>query len=182
MFFICQTILAQQGNWLKGYTEDVTGEILTYHSPHPEVTTSLLIRNQDSTNHIAWLMDVVPANTDIEAYTFVWIFGIDVNINSYPYRLYLNDQYLLTFSNPQDTLLKKWTIDGLYGTSIAFNSSLVDKYGDLMGYAFLNIPAKLLKAGQQPQIRITATSSNDPCWYSWIPNPSAACALSSLSS
>ncbi len=165
VFIISLSITAQQANWLKGYTEDVTGEVLTYHSPHPEVSTSLLIRNQDSTNHIAWLMDEVPANTDAESYTFVWIFGIDVNINSYPYRLYLNDQYILTFSNPRDTLLKEWTVDGLYGTSLTFNASLVDKYGDLMGYAFLNVPAKLLKEGQRPQIRITATSSNDPCWY-----------------
>jgi len=165
IFFICQTILAQNGNWLKGYTEDVKGEVLTYHAPHPEVTSSLLIRNQDSTKYIAWRMDEVPENTDTKEFTFVWIFGIDVNENSYNYRLYINDQYLLTFSNPQDTLQKKWTIEGLHGASLSFNASLVDKYGDLMGYAFLTLPSKLLEEGKQPEIKITATSSDDPCWY-----------------
>ena len=91
IFFLCQSVIAQPGNWLKGYTGDVKGEVLTYHSPHPEVTSSLLIRNQDSTKYISWLMDEVPANTDATAFTFVWIFGIDVNENSYAYRLSLDD-------------------------------------------------------------------------------------------
>jgi hypothetical protein len=34
-----------------------------------------------------------------------------------------------------------------------------------MGYAFLTIPAKMLKEGEQPVIKITATTSDDPCWY-----------------
>jgi hypothetical protein len=165
IIFFCNAITAQHGNWLKGYTEDLTGEVLTYHSPHPEVTTSLLIRNQDSTKYIEWLMDEIPANTDTREFTFVWIFGIDVNVNTYSYRLYLDGEYLLSFNNPQNTLTKTWTIEGLYGTSLAFNATLVDKYGDLMGYAFLTIPSKLLKERERPEVRITATSSDDPCWY-----------------
>jgi len=165
VLFLSINCTAQQANWLKGYTEDISGEVLTYHSPHPEVTTSLLIRNQDSTKHIAWLMDKVPVNTYTTAFTFVWIFGIDVNENSYPYKLYLNDQYILTFNNPRDTLEKKWIVKGIGGISISFNASLVDKYGDLMGYAFLTVPSHMLVEGQQPEIKITATSSNNPCWY-----------------
>ncbi len=168
--FLCAIIFvlnisAQNANWLRGYTEDVQGEVLTYHAPHPEVTTSLLIRNQDSTKYIAWLMDEVPENTDAKEFTFVWIFGIDVNEKSYPYKLYLDDQYLLSFRNPRDTVSKKWTIRSPEGVSLSFNASLVDKYGDLMGYAFLTVPSKMLKEGHKPEIKITATSSDDPCWY-----------------
>lgn len=159
------SISAQEGSWLKGYTADISGEVLTYHSPHPEVTSSLLIRNQDSTKYIEWMMDEVPAGTDTEAFTFVWIFGIDVNVNSYTYKLYLDDEYLLSFKNPRDTLVKKWKVEGKEGSSLSFNPSLVDKYGDLMGYAFLRIPQKLLKEGRRPKVKITASSSNDPCWY-----------------
>ncbi len=148
-----------------GYTQDVAGEVLTYHAPHPEVTTSLLVRNQNSTKYIAWLMEEIPKNTDTKEFTFVWIFGIDVNENSYPYKLFLDNQYLLTFKNPKDTLTKKWTVTGKEGASLEFNASLLDKYGDLMGYAFLTVPAKLLTEGQKPEIRIVATSSSDPCWY-----------------
>ncbi|HSG67077.1 MAG TPA: hypothetical protein VK994_00125 [Bacteroidales bacterium] len=162
---VAGSLLSQDENWLKGYTADVNGEVLTYHSPHPEVTTSLLIRNQDSTKYIEWLMDEIPAGNDAGEYTFVWIFGIDVNENSYDYRLYLDGRYLLTFSNPHDTLVKQWDINGLQGTKLSFNASLVDKYGDLMGYAFLTIPRALLTEGSKPAVRITATSSGDPCWY-----------------
>ena len=165
ILFLSLSIAAQSGSWLKGYTADVSGEVLTYHSPHPEVTSSLLIRNQDSTKYIEWMMDEVPVGTDTHAFTFVWIFGIDVNVNTYTYRLYLDDKYLLSFKNPHDTLLKKWEIEGVDGSSLSFNASLVDKYGDFMGYAFLRVPQKLLKVGKKPSIRITATSSGDPCWY-----------------
>jgi len=158
-------VFPQSGSWLKGYTGSIMGEVLTYHAPHPEVTTSLLIRNQDSTKYISWMMEKIPENTRSEAFTFVWMFGIDVNENSYPYRLYLNDQYLLSFRNPVDTLVKKWIIRGKEGVELEFNASLVDKYGDMMGYAFLTVPAKILEEGKKPVIRITATSSDDPCWY-----------------
>ncbi|MEE4256095.1 MAG: hypothetical protein V2I47_03575 [Bacteroidales bacterium] len=159
------SILAQPGNWLKGYTEDVKGEILTYHAPHPEVTTSLLIRNQDSAKYISWKMEKVPENSGRNLFTFVWMFGIDVNEKTYTYRLYLNDQYLLSFRNPSDTLIRKWIIRGKEGVELEFNASLVDKYGDLMGYAFLTVPSKLLNEGERPEVKITATSSGDPCWY-----------------
>ena len=162
---IAFSLHSQQETWLKGYTSDIAGEVLSYHSPHPEVTTSLLIRNQDSAKYIEWYMDEVPAGTSEREFTFVWIFGIDVNVNSYDYRLYLNDQYLLTFSNPQDTFVKQWEIEGKYGSRLRFNASLVDKYGDLMGYAFLTLPEKLLIEGQKPRVKITATTSDDPCWY-----------------
>lgn len=167
LLLICLSlpVFPQSGSWLKGYTGDIRGEVLTYHAPHPEVTTSLLIRNQDSTKYISWMMEKVPENTDRSEFTFVWMFGIDVNENPYPYRLYLNNQYLLSFRNPVDTLVKKWVIRGKEGVELEFNASLVDKYGDLMGYAFLTVPAKILEEGQQPVIRITATSSGDPCWY-----------------
>ena len=165
LILISFTLFSQHENWLAGYMQDVKGEVLTYHAPHPEVTTSLLVRNQDSTKYIAWLMDRMPENTDTREFTFVWIFGIDVNENSYPYRLYLDNQYLLTFRNPYDTLIKNWTINGTGGSRLEFNASLVDKYGDLMGYAFLTVPSRLLKGGEKPEIKITATSSDDPCWY-----------------
>ncbi|MEN8224655.1 MAG: hypothetical protein ABFS05_04770, partial [Bacteroidota bacterium] len=148
--FLAPAISAQPGNWLKGYTGDVSGEILTYHAPHPDATTSLLIRNHDAAKYIEWEMDVVPAGTDCSEFTFVWIFGIDVNVNSFSYKLYLDDQYLLTFKNPRDTLVKKWIVEGKDGSSLSFNASLVDKYGDLMGYAFLRVPQKLLQQGQKP--------------------------------
>jgi len=163
--FASTVILAQSGNWLKGYTDDIHGEVLTYHAPHPEVTTSLLIRNQDSTKYIAWYMDRVPENTDTKEFTFVWMFGIDVNESSYQYRLYLDNQYLLSFRNPRDTMTKKWSITAKGGAKLEFNASLVDKYGDLMGYAFLTIPARMLKEGKRPEVRISATSSKNPCWY-----------------
>jgi len=158
-------ISAQTGKWLKGYTGDISGEVLTYHSPHPEATTSLLVRNQDSTKYIEWFTEPVPEGESSQVHTFVWIFGIDVNERSYPYKLFLDDQYLLTFYNPRDTLVKRWVIEGLQGSSLEFNASLVDKYGDLMGYAFLTLPAELLSEGEKPRVKITATSSGDPCWY-----------------
>lgn len=162
---VASGISAQHGKWLKGYTADINGEVLTYHSPHPDATTSLLLRNQDSTKYIEWFTERIPEGDGPRKHTFVWIFGIDVNANSYPYRLYLNGQYLLTFHNPHDTLVKTRTIEGLYGSSLEFHASHADKYGDLLGYAFLTIPDELLTTGERASIKISATSSGDPCWY-----------------
>jgi hypothetical protein len=151
--------------WLEGYTSDVSGEVFTYHSPHPEATTSLLLRNLDSTRYIEWIINPVPQNSAEEMVTYVWMFGIDVNVKKFDYKLYLDGRYLLTFTNPQDTLTKTWTINGKENSCLTFRSTLVDKYGDLMGYAFLKLPTSLLRTSQQPKLRVMGETAGDRSWY-----------------
>jgi len=151
--------------WLKGYVKDIKGEILTYHSPHPEATTSLLVRSLNSKQYIEWELEPIPENNNSEIVTFVWMYGIDVNEKRFEYKLYLNDQYLLSFYNPQDTINRSFEIDGKKNSNIIFKPTLVDKYGDFMGYAFFSAPTSLLKKNGPNRIKIIGETKNDRAWY-----------------
>ena len=161
-----QEYLLPEGNlWLKGYVEDVSGEILTYHSPHPDATTSLLVRSLNSNQYIEWELEAIPEEFNNEMATFVWMYGIDVNENSFEYKFYLNDNYLFSFYNPQDTLNKSFEIDGKRGTKITFQPTLVDKYGDFMGYAFFSVPVSELRKNEPNHVKIVGESKNNQAWY-----------------
>ncbi|NNM05572.1 MAG: hypothetical protein HKO65_10840, partial [Gemmatimonadetes bacterium] len=45
---------------LSGYSRDIRGEILDYHSPVPTITSSLLVRSEDRGRYIAWESQPVP--------------------------------------------------------------------------------------------------------------------------
>ena len=126
---------------LQGYTRTVSGAVLKYHSPHPDVKTSLLVRARHDVGEIIWETEAVPSDHDEETVRFVWMFGIDVNHQERKYFLFVDGIHAFTFSNPPDTSHRDWTVTGLLGGSLRFRSSLIDKYGDIMGYALMEIPS-----------------------------------------
>jgi len=93
------------------------------------------------------------------------MFGIDVNRDSHPFSLYINGRKILAFSNPLNNRQKEWEITGRFGVSLNFRATMIDKYDDLMGYAFLNIPVHLYDKGKPIRIRIQGETANSKSWY-----------------
>jgi len=151
--------------WLKGYVKDVKGEVLTYHSPHPEATTSLLVRSQNNKQYIEWELEPVPEDFHNEVVTFVWMYGIDVNEKRFEYKCYLNDEYLFSFFNPQDTLNNLLEISGEKDTKITFQPTLVDKYGDFMGYVFFEVPISVLENDTPNRVKVVGETQGNQAWY-----------------
>ena len=52
----------RQQSYFQGYTEEVSGKRFGYHSPFPEVNTSLLIRGEEDYAAIEWKTETVPKN------------------------------------------------------------------------------------------------------------------------
>ena len=150
--------------WLQGYGRAITGENLSYHSPHKDRDTSLLVRSQDKKRYIEWETQSLPESYDLPTATFVWMFGIDVNPDSHSYDLLINDETALTFWNPVDDSTPDWTVEGKSGIRLRFRSILTDKYGDFMGYAFLTVPSRLCLGGPL-RIRVEGESANSLTWY-----------------
>jgi hypothetical protein len=166
LFFIAIPLLVfSQEASIPGYSARVSGNDLSYHSPLPEVTTSLLVRSNPDFNSVEWLTDTIPAGLSDDNVTFLWMFGIDVNIDSHPFDLYLEGQYLLTFTNPEMPGAKTWSIEGEKGSRLGFLATMVDKYGDYMGFATLRVPARLVTKGKPAVIRITGDRKGSNAWY-----------------
>jgi alpha-mannosidase len=153
------------GKFFKGYSRSVTTGKFSYHSPQPDVTTSLLLRSIDSASFISWETERIPENFSERNAYFIWMFGIDANPESHKYRLYVNGEYCLTFANPTVPELKTWSVTGLKGSMLTFRTTMLDKYDDPMGYALFKLPLELMKPGQAQVIKVVGESAGSNVWY-----------------
>lgn len=151
--------------YLQGYAGSVWGNTLTYHSPHPEVNRSLLVRSLDSKQHIRWKTETVPVNYNKEFVSFIWMFGIDVNVDSHGFDLYVNDEKQFTFYNPKSTDNKTWALQGKNGASLTFRATMIDKYGDFMGFAIMKIPTAGIKKENGLEIKVVGETAGSRSWY-----------------
>jgi hypothetical protein len=169
--FLCaQALPAQErieksSGFYKGYETSVKGGGFIYHSPEPEVHSSLLLRSQDSTRYIEWMTECIPENFPGTSAHFVWMFGIDANTDSHSYKLFLNGKYCLSFSNPRVSEIRTWTSKGENGVELTFRTTMLDKYDDPMGYAFLSVPSGILVRDGRQTIRIMGESAGSNTWY-----------------
>ncbi|NQV01175.1 MAG: hypothetical protein HQ542_00885, partial [Bacteroidia bacterium] len=172
VFMLLATVMAAAqpssswpGSYYQGYTSSIKGGGFSYHSPQPEVTTSMLIRATDSSQYIEWETESLPSTIAEPVARFIWMFGIDANPESYQWKLYINDTYLLTYTNPVLSEKRNWVVDGKEGASLDFRPTLLDKYNDPMGYAILTVPHKYLKPGVTQVIRVVGESAGKQTWY-----------------
>lgn len=175
--FIVIPLEAQQAedvfpsSFFSGYEHSLHGGGFAYHSPNPEVTSSILIRSINSSDFIKWSTEKIPDNfKDSNAY-FVWMFGIDVTEDSHLFSLYANGKKILEFKNPIVSKKESWTIKGIDGTELTFLPTMIDKYDDLMGYAVLKLPLNEIKKGESQVLKIQGQSAGSPSWYMTFESP-----------
>lgn len=156
---------ADNTSYFSGYEKDIKGEVLGYHSPLASVNSSLLVRSIAKENYIEWETAAIPADYNEKFSKFVWMFGIQVQKEESKFDLFINDKYILSFRNPKDSVIKNWAITGADSVQLAFNSTMADKYGDLMGFASLKVPTSLYNNGAPLRIRVAGESLNKNFWY-----------------
>jgi hypothetical protein len=158
---------------LPGYARTVRGEELVYHSPLPWVDKSLLVRSLDRGMDIAWETAAVPPDFAGDTAVFVFALGIDVTDTTRVFTFFLEADSVLTFSSPPAATLgtHEWTGKG--GVRIAFRATLVDKYGDLMGYAFLHVPRAQLTPGRPLTLHVAGESVGRRTWFMVFKEPLA---------
>ncbi len=152
-------------DWLQGYAATVSGGTIDYHSPHPDVTSALLVRSLDTRDFIEWESAPVPENFSGDAATFVWIFGMDVDADPHTYDLSVNGKKWFLFANPRVNTTREWTVDGANGARLHFRVTMIDRHGDMFGYMALRVPAPELKPGQPLRIRVAGESAGSRVWY-----------------
>ncbi|MEI6883133.1 MAG: glycoside hydrolase family 38 C-terminal domain-containing protein [Bacteroidota bacterium] len=158
-----------QSDWpsvfLKGWQKSLKGGGFGYHSPDPAIGSSLLLRSVDSLSYIEWETEPIPATLPQGNVQFIWMFGIDANPDIHVFKLFFNGRYCLEFSNPPLSEKKTWTVKGVDGISLTFRATMIDKYGDLMGYAFLEVPSSCLLKGKPQVVKVAGESSGSQRWY-----------------
>ncbi|NJD18113.1 MAG: hypothetical protein FIA95_02345 [Gemmatimonadetes bacterium] len=158
--------------YLSGYTRDLAGEVLTYHSPVPSIGTSLLVRSEARARSIAWESQAVPADFAGDDTTYVVMVGIDVNVEPRSFDVLVNGLDAFTIRNPTeasagDTLV--WRGEG--GIRGEFRITLMDRYGDAMGFLLLTVPRGVLRPGEPVRFDVLGESAGARTWFMVFRDP-----------
>jgi hypothetical protein len=163
ILLLCNTLLAQ--TFFQGYTEELSGKRFGYHSPFPEVNTSLLLRGQADYEAIAWKAEAVPAGYKDKYVTYIWLYGMDVTSTPVDFTLSVNGMPWFDFQSSKSSDLGLKTYQGKDGAELTFNVTMLDKYEDQMGFAILKIPVSAIEPGKAATITISTATNNNNAWF-----------------
>jgi len=158
-------------HYFQGFTEEVQGTRFGYHSPIPEVTSSLLLRGQQNYPSIEWKTEVIPLNYSQKYCTFIWLFGMDVSSNPAQFLLSVNEKEYISFSNSKTSELGFIKFCGKDGAELTLNVTMLDKYEDQMGFALLKLPVSAIELGKAAFIKISSSSKNNNAWFMTFKTP-----------
>ncbi len=162
---IQQFIAGLRSPFLQGYQESVSGEIIGYHSVNEYVKNALLVRTTDGKREIKWTTEPAAAHIGDSTVTFVWMAGLAGSKGVHRFDMYIDDRMSLSFYSQADSAKKLLSFAGSNGVKLTFIITKVDQFGDLFGYMFLRMPAKLLKSGKPLTIRVVGAPEGSIAWY-----------------
>jgi len=158
-------------NWLQGFQKSLKGGTIEYHSPQPDVTKALLVRSLNAENYIEWETEPIPADYPDEYVNFIWIFAMDVDAEPHSYDLYVDGKKYFRFSNPRTSSREEWKIMGPNDAELGFRVTLIDRFGDVHGYASMRIPAASLQRGKSLTLKIVGETAASRVWYMTFQSP-----------
>ena len=166
MFIFCVYYsYSQSYKAINGYRHDVSGEILDYHSCHPDANTSLLIRCLNKEDAIEWESDSLPAGKLADTLVYGWIGGFSTGTSTadHVFHLLINNIEYITFSTKMHAKSGGLQSKGSNGVSLSYHWAKTDHVGDFFGYFFLKVPRSLALSLKVLKIKVKgdATGSRD---------------------
>ena len=160
------TRISLPSSTIPGFARELTGEVLEYHAPIPDVNRALVVRSEDADRSIAWETATVPVLPEsAEQVTFVMLAGIDANEDRRSFELSIDGRQVLTFANPAVAReeIVEWVGDT--GVRAELRVSLVDRYADAMGFLYLHVPRHLVRPGEPLRLEVTGESAGTRTWF-----------------
>jgi glycosyl hydrolase family 38 len=173
LLMVSSTVFGQNNKqvYFQGYAEEINGKRFGYHSPFPNVNTSLILRGQSDYAYLEWKTEIVPINYSNEYITYIWLFGMDVTSNPVTFDLNVNDAECVTFSSSSTSELGVKTFQGKNGAELSLNVTLLDKYEDQMGFAILRLPVKAIKLGEPTHLKLSTKTIDNAAWFMTFKTP-----------
>jgi alpha-mannosidase len=168
LIIVSQAFISPEDFLVNGYSEKVSGLDFDYHSCIPGLRESLLVRATSGKDFIEWETDPVPVQKNNTSIAFVWITAIGSSPGKAGMDLSTDQNHHFTFYTDGRT---SWTINGTNGSTLSFNSIMVDQYGDNHGYMILRIPSFELKAGKPLRIKVLGQKADLTSWYMTYKKP-----------
>jgi hypothetical protein len=151
--------------YFQGFAEAISGKGYTYHSPFPDVTSSLIMRGRADFEPIRWRTEVVPESYTGETVTFIWVYSMDTDPEPVPFILRVNGTEWFRFSSPRNSQIGTWSVEGKGGAKLSFRVTMLDRFEDEMGFAILKLPSSAIEPGQAAELEISAEAVEDNSWF-----------------
>jgi alpha-mannosidase len=155
--------------YVNGYRRSLSGQVLAYHSSHPDADSALLARANGETAAISWETDPLPASAEGDFYQLIWLAGLEregwPGQEVHAFDFYVDGQLWFTFHNLKNENAKKWKVPGPQGAELSFEATMVDRAGDLFGYMYLKVPKSKVKAGAPLTLQVQGRDEKSLDWY-----------------
>jgi Glycosyl hydrolase family 92 len=136
-------IVGQTNQLVAGYSQTISGQQLTYNSAHPQVNSSIIARCGDGNRTIEWQPAAAPKQTKAANTTYVWLSGLASGLGAHSFDFYINDKKYFDFSSYKDSSSTGWVKLGPDGAKLSFSPTYIDKYNDVFGMMYLELPANM---------------------------------------
>lgn len=150
-----------------GYTSDISGEILPYHSIHSDlINTSLLTRCTNGKKIIAWNSDTFSASSNEFTY-FIWVFAHSSGTSSGTrhFNLLIQNADTIHITTKAKDYPDAQIFESKNG-SCALSLEMVeqDRHHDLHGFAILKIKNKFIEKYKKLSFQLCGDSANSNDW------------------
>jgi alpha-mannosidase len=161
---------ADAGTYLNGYRKTIDGQEITYRSSHPDADVALLVRARKDAHSASWETDSIPDVFLGDQYKLIWLAGLEKDGFQNPGEVHrfdfiVNGTKWLTFRNLKDSTAKKWRVRAANGAELSFESTMIDRAGDLFGYMLLTVPKRLVPPGKPLSIQVVGEDAESGDWF-----------------
>lgn len=157
-----QSFFTPNDHLINGYANKVSGLDFEYTSCIPGLRGSMLIRATNGRDFMEWETDPVPAGINEKFASFVWIAALGSGPGRAQMDLSVNEKAMFSFYTDGRP---SWAVSAPDGSSLTFNSIMIDQHGDHHGYMVLRIPKGKVAAGKPLNIKVTGSEANLSSWY-----------------
>ena len=157
-----QSFFTPDDHLVNGYANKISGLDFEYTSCIPGLHQSMLIRATNGKDFMEWETDTVPAGIKQKYATLVWIAALGSGPGRAQMDLAINGKNQFAFYTDGRPTWVSLVSDG---SSLSFNSIMVDQHGDQHGYMVLRIPSDKVVAGKPLKIKVTGSEANLSSWY-----------------
>lgn len=157
-----QSFLTPDDYLINGYSKKISGLDYEYQSCIPGWHASMLLRATSGRDFIEWETDPTPTANGKKYATFIWVAALGSSPGRAQMDLTVNGSKSYSFFTDGRPV---WEVRNSDGSSLSFNSIMVDQNGDNHGYMVLRIPSSALAKGKSLRIRVTGSKANLTSWY-----------------
>ncbi len=156
--------------YLNGYRERIDGQIIQYHSSHPDAEAALIVRANSEAHSATWLTDTIPQHADGDSLQFLWLAGLErsgwgESKTGHAFNFLINGQHWFTFRNFKDSTAPHWSVRGKDGATLSFSAQMADRFGDQFGYMYLKLPGKDFPSNAPLTLQVVGEDANSPEWF-----------------